>query len=84
MVLDKMYVACCDAIRHIYIYRQPGCPSTAVQMVHRPSGRKVTNVARSQILSLEDNDECLGSLATDTFLLTLTSSSLIAIRINDD
>lgn len=79
-----MYVAVCDAFRHVYIFRQPGCPSTGVQMVHRPSGRKVVNVARSQLLSLEDNEECLGAFATDTFLIILTASSLITIRINDD
>jgi len=79
-----MYVAVCDAFRHIYIYRQPGCPSTGVKMVHRPTGRQIANVARSQVLSLEDNEECLGAHATDSFLITLTASSLIAIRINDD
>jgi len=81
---SNMYVAVCDAFRHVYIFRQPGCPSTGVQMVHRPSGRKVVNVARSQLLSLEDNEECLGAFATDTFLIILTASSLITIRINDD
>ena len=80
----NMYVAVCDAFRHVYIYRQPGCPSTGVQMVHRPSGRKVVNVARSQVLSIDDTEECLGALATDAFVIILTASSLIAIRVNDD
>nr|CAG4642619.1 EOG090X08S2 [Evadne anonyx] len=81
---NNMYVAVCDVLRHVYIYRQPGCPSTGVQMVHRPSGRRIANVARSQLLSFDHNEEFLGTLATDAFLVILTASSLTAVRINDD
>ena len=53
-------------------------------MIHRPTGRRVGTVARQQVLNLDSQEECLGALATDTFLIVLTSSSLFAIRVNSD
>jgi hypothetical protein len=53
-------------------------------MVHRPTGRKVGNIARQQVLNIDSSEECLGAMATNTFLLILTSSSLFAIRVNSD
>ena len=53
-------------------------------MVYRPTGRKVANVARQQVLNVDSPEECLGALATNTFLLILTSSALFAARINSD
>jgi len=82
--LDMSYAAICDAFHHIFLYRQPGGASNGVEMVYRPTGRKVGTVARQQVLNLDSREECLGALATDTFLLVLTSSSLFAIRINSD
>lgn len=78
------YAALCDAFTHVYIYRQSHCPSTGVEMVYRPTGRKVGNVARQQVLNIDSQEECLGALATNSFLLILTSSSLFAIRVNSD
>ncbi|XP_046444071.1 nudC domain-containing protein 1-like [Daphnia pulex] len=81
---DMTYAALCDAFTHVYIYRQPNCSSTGVEMVHRPTGRKVGNIARQQVLNIDSSEECLGAMATNTFLLILTSSSLFAIRVNSD
>jgi len=84
-VLDFSYAAICDTYNHVYIYRQPNDgPCEGVELVHRPTGRKVGKVARQQVLNLDSAEEVLGALATDTFLLILTSSSLFAIRINSD
>nr|CAG4641821.1 EOG090X08S2 [Eurycercus lamellatus] len=81
---NKTYAAICDAFHHVFLYRQPNCSTNGVEMVYRPTGRKIGTVARQQVLSLETREECLGALATDTFLLVLTSSSLCAIRVNSD
>lgn len=81
---DTTYAALCDAFAHIYIYRQPNGSSTGVELVHRPTGRKIGNIARQQVLNLDSQDECIGALATNTFLLILTTSSIFAIRVNSD
>nr|SVE91231.1 EOG090X08S2 [Daphnia sinensis] len=81
---NMTYAALCDAFSHIYIYRQSNCTSTGVEMVHRPTGRRVGNIARQQVLNIDSTEECLGALATNSFLLLLTSSSLFAIRVNSD
>nr|SVE71772.1 EOG090X08S2 [Daphnia similis] len=81
---NMTYAALCDAFSHVYIYRQSNCTSTGVEMVHRPTGRRVGNVARQQVLNIDSSEECLGALATNSFLLLLTSSSLFAIRVNSD
>lgn len=78
------YAALCDAFSHVYIYRQPNGTSTGVEMVHRPTGRRVGNIARQQVLNIDSTEECLGALATNSFLLLLTSSTLFAIRVNSD
>nr|CAG4637140.1 EOG090X08S2 [Ceriodaphnia reticulata]SVE73029.1 EOG090X08S2 [Ceriodaphnia reticulata] len=81
---NMTYAALCDAFTHVYIYRQPNCSSTGVDMVYRPTGRKVGNVARQQVLNIDSPEECLGAVATNTFLLILTSSTLFAVRVNSD
>ena len=80
--LDMSYVALCDAFQHVYIYRQPNS-STGVDLIHRPTGRK-TKIARQQVLNIDTAEECLGAMATNTFLLIVTSSSLFSIRVNSD
>nr|SVE79582.1 EOG090X08S2 [Daphnia magna] len=81
---NMTYAALCDAFSHVYIYRQSNCTSTGVEMVHRPTGRRVGNIARQQVLNIDSSEECLGALATNSFLLLLTSSSLFSIRVNSD
>nr|CAG4638555.1 EOG090X08S2 [Cyclestheria hislopi] len=78
------YAALCDALRHVYLYRQPGPLSSGVELTHRPTGKKVGSVAKQQVLYLDSGEEILGALAFDTILLILTSSSLFAIKVNDD
>lgn len=78
------YAALCDAFTHIYIYRQSNCSSNGMEMLHRPTGRKMNNVARQQVLNIDTREECLGALATNNILMILTSSLLFAIHINCD
>lgn len=76
-------MALCDAVRHIYIYRQPtaGAPPDS-QLVHRPTGKRLGSIAKQQVVSLETNEAFLGTIATDRLLLILTSTSLYAIIVN--
>lgn len=78
------YAACCDALRHIYVYRQPTSNSSGVELVHRPTGRRIGAVAKQQVINLETGEQILGALATDVFLLILTSSTIFAFRVNDE
>jgi len=81
---NMSYVVCCDIRRHVYVYRQPGHISGAVDLVHRPTRQRIGTVARQQVLSLETGEEFLGAIATDSMLLVLSSSSLFAVRVNND
>nr|CAG4648027.1 EOG090X08S2 [Moina brachiata]SVE93097.1 EOG090X08S2 [Moina brachiata] len=79
------YAAICDSFNHVYIYRQPGhSSSTGVDLVHRPTGRKIGTVARQHVLNLDSTEECLGALASDNYLYILSPSSLFAVRVNAD
>nr|CAG4647181.1 EOG090X08S2 [Megafenestra aurita]SVE92483.1 EOG090X08S2 [Megafenestra aurita] len=81
---NMSYAALCDAFTHIYIYRQSNCSSNGMEMLHRPTGRKMNNVARQQVLNIDTREECLGALATNNILMILSSSLLFAIHINCD
>lgn len=53
-------------------------------MIYRPTGRRITNVARQHVINLNSTEECLGALATDKYLYVLSSSALFAARVNSD
>nr|CAG4640989.1 EOG090X08S2 [Eulimnadia texana] len=81
---DYSYAAICDALRHIYVYRQPGPMPSGVQLTHRPTGRKIGSLAIQQLVSLDIAEEILGAVATNKLLLIVTSTTLFAIKINSD
>ncbi len=50
LLIDMSYVVCCDIRRHVYVYRQPGHISGAVDLVHRPTRQRIGTVARQQVV----------------------------------
>lgn len=78
---DMSYVALVDRIRHVYIYRQPAAIAAECDLRNRKSGQKVSQIAKQQVITLDNTDEIVGALATSRTLVILTTSSLHCIRI---
>ncbi|XP_067888689.1 nudC domain-containing protein 1 isoform X1 [Heterodontus francisci] len=76
------YAALCECFRRVFIYRQP----TPVQTVlyNRKEARRVGQVAKQQVASLETNDPVLGFQATNERLFVLTRKNLFVIKVNAD
>ncbi|XP_060079821.1 nudC domain-containing protein 1-like [Ylistrum balloti] len=74
------YVAVCDCIRHVYIYRQPAPITSPVR--NRKTGRQVNSVAKQQVISLESVDNILGIQATDEKLFVITKSVVCVVNVN--
>eukprot|EP00062_Callorhinchus_milii_P017061 gi/632969046/ref/XP_007900873.1/ PREDICTED: nudC domain-containing protein 1 [Callorhinchus milii] len=76
------YAALCECLRRVFIYRQP----TPVESVlyNRKEARRVGQVAKQQVASLETNDPVLGFQATNEKLFVLTTKNLFVIKVNID
>lgn len=76
------YAALCECLRRVFIYRQPTPMSTV--LYNRKEGRKVGQVAKQQVASLETNDPILGFQATNERLFVLTTKNLFLIKVNTE
>lgn len=76
------YAALCECLRRVFIYRQPTPMSTV--LYNRKEGRKVGQVAKQQVASLETNDPILGFQATNERLFVLTTQNLFLIKVNTE
>ncbi|XP_075405471.1 nudC domain-containing protein 1 [Tenrec ecaudatus] len=79
---NHSYAALCECLRRVFIYRQPTPMSTV--LYNRKEGRKVGQVAKQQVASLETNDPILGFQATNERLFVLTTKNLFLIKINTE
>ena len=79
---DLSFAAIVDRSRHVYIYRQPAAISSECDLRNRKSGQKVTQIAKQQVVTLENHDEIVGAVATDKNLVVATKSSIHSLRIN--
>ncbi|XP_040835342.1 nudC domain-containing protein 1 isoform X2 [Ochotona curzoniae] len=79
---DYSYVALCECLRRVFIYRQPTPMATV--LYNRKEGRKVGQVAKQQVASLETNDPILGFQATNERLFVLTTKNLFLIKVNTE
>ncbi|XP_067012724.2 nudC domain-containing protein 1 isoform X2 [Anabrus simplex] len=77
---DLTYVAVCEAVSHVYIYRQPRVLAT--EMRNRRTGRRVAHTAQQQLVNLDTNKEVLGVHASPRILYILTSDTILALHIN--
>ncbi|XP_053571263.1 nudC domain-containing protein 1 [Bombina bombina] len=75
------YAALCECVRRIFIYRQPSPMSTV--LYNRKEGRRVGQVAKQQVASLETSDTILGFQATNERLFVLTAKNLFVIKVNN-
>ncbi|OCT74961.1 hypothetical protein XELAEV_18033949mg [Xenopus laevis] len=74
------YSALCECVRRIFIYRQPTPVST--ELYNRKEGRRVGQVAKQQVASLETTDPILGFQASNERLFVLTTKTLSVIKVN--
>ncbi|XP_028646745.1 nudC domain-containing protein 1 [Erpetoichthys calabaricus] len=79
---NHSYAALCECLRRVFIYRQPSPVST--ELYNRKEGRRVGQVAKQQVASLECSDAVLGFSATNERLFVLTSKNLFVIKVNSD
>ncbi|XP_072266836.1 nudC domain-containing protein 1 [Pyxicephalus adspersus] len=75
------YAALCECVRRIFIYRQPS--PVATELYNRKEGRRVGQVAKQQVASLETNHPILGFQASNEHLFVLTTNKLFVIRVNN-
>ncbi|OWF48809.1 nudC domain-containing protein 1-like isoform X2 [Mizuhopecten yessoensis] len=76
----SLYVAVCDCVRHVYVYRQPTPITSPVR--NRKTGQKVNAVAKQQLVSLESVDNILGIQATDEKLFMITRNMVYVANVN--
>lgn len=76
------YAALCECLRRVFIYRQPTPMSTV--LYNRKEGRRVGQVAKQQVASLETSDPILGFQATNERLFVLTTKNLFLIKVNTE
>ncbi|XP_031759244.1 nudC domain-containing protein 1 isoform X1 [Xenopus tropicalis] len=74
------YSALCECVRRIFIYRQPTPVST--ELYNRKEGRRVGQVAKQQVASLETTDPIVGFQASNERLFVLTTKKLSVIKVN--
>ncbi|XP_077349348.1 nudC domain-containing protein 1 [Lithobates pipiens] len=77
---NSSYAALCECVRRIFIYRQP--TPVATVLYNRKEGRRVGQVAKQQVASLETNHTILGFQASNDRLFVLTTKKLFVIRVN--
>ncbi|XP_040210789.1 nudC domain-containing protein 1 [Rana temporaria] len=79
---NSSYAALCECVRRIFIYRQP--TPVATDLYNRKEGRRVGQVAKQQVASLETNHTILGFQASNDRLFVLTTKKLFVIRVNNE
>lgn len=79
---DHSYSALCECQRRVFIYRQPS-PLTTV-LYNRKEGRKVDQLAKQLVATLETHDPFLGFQATNERLYVLTTKALFIIKVSNE
>ena len=75
------YVALCDCVRHMYIYRQPSAISSPVR--NRKTGRKVDAIAKQQVVALESVDNIIGFQTTNNRIYVATKNLIYSVSVNE-
>ena len=85
------YCAILEATRRVYLYRQPAPIASEFDLRNRKSGRRVSQVAKQQVVTLEQSDtgngggggqqgQVQGVAATDGTLVVLTMDSIMCFN----
>lgn len=75
------YVAICDSLKHVYIYRQPHEIGTDLR--NRKTGQIVNHISKQQVVALDPPVEIFGATTTNEFLFILTAQNIHAIRVKE-
>lgn len=76
---DLSYLAICDALKHVYIYRQPN--EVGSDLRNRKTGQVVSHISKQHVVSIDPPVDILGVHATNDFLFVLTAQNIHAIRV---
>ncbi|CAG2211176.1 unnamed protein product [Mytilus edulis] len=76
---DSSYVAICDCVRHIYIYRQPTAILSPLR--NRKTGQEVGAVAKQQLVSLDAVNNIIGIQVTNDYIFVTTENKLYCITV---
>ena len=79
------YAAIAEGARRVYLYRQPAPIASEFDLRNRKSGRRVSQVAKQQVVTLEGGEagqqqQVQGIAATDGTLVVLTTDSVHCLR----
>ena len=77
---DYSYVALCDCVKHVYVYRQS--TPTLTPLRNRKTGRQVDHVSKQQLISLESTDSIKGVGATNDRLYVIAGKILYIVRVS--
>lgn len=78
---DFSFAALCNAMRHVYLYRQPETLGSSQELRNRKTGREVSSIAKQHVVSLEQCDAILGMVATRRCIFLLSPGALFAIKV---
>lgn len=79
--LDLSFVAICDTIKHVYVYKQPH--EIGSDLRNRRTGQVLTHTSKQHVVSLDPAADILGAWATNEFLFILTTGNVYAIRVKE-
>ena len=77
---DFSYAVISDAVRHIYVYRQPSAISSPLR--NRKTGREVGAVAKQHCVSLESVETITGLHVTKDRIFAMAGDLMHVIRLN--
>jgi len=78
------YAVIVEGSRRAYIYNQPTALAQGCDLRNRRSGRKISAVAKQQVVTLEGSSEpVVGVAATDENLLLLTTDALFCFKMSE-
>ncbi|WAR13499.1 NUDC1-like protein [Mya arenaria] len=75
---DHSYVIICENTRHVYLYRQSTPVSTPLR--NRKTGEQVKEVAKQQVITLDNTDTIVGTVATNDRFFAMTQNKLFMIK----
>ncbi|KAH8018599.1 hypothetical protein HPB51_009038 [Rhipicephalus microplus] len=78
---DFSFAALCNAVRHVYLYRQPETLGSSQELRNRKTGREVSSIAKLHVISLEQCDSIRGMVASRRCIFVLSPGALYAIKV---
>uniref|UniRef100_G3MP54 NudC domain-containing protein 1 n=1 Tax=Amblyomma maculatum TaxID=34609 RepID=G3MP54_AMBMU len=78
---DFSFAAVCNAVRHVYLYRQPETIGNSQELRNRKTGQEVSTIAKQHVISLEQCDCILGMVTNRRCIFVLSPVALYAVKV---